>query len=59
MKKFMKTLLQGAILTIVVLGIIGIVGNVILALASKCPVILSLVGLVFTIIIISKKMGME
>ena len=62
MKKILniiKPLMQGAILTIVVLGIIGLFGSIVILLSNKCSVLLIFALIILAIVIVGKMLGME
>lgn len=62
MKKILniiKPLMQGAILTIVVLGIIGLFGSIVILLSNKCSVLLIFALIMLAIVIVGKMLGME
>ena len=62
MKKILsiiKPLMQGAILTIVVLEIIRLFGSIVILLSNKCSVLLIFALIILSIVIVGKMLGME
>lgn len=62
MKKILniiKPLMQGAILTIVVLEIIRLFGSIVILLSNKCSVLLIFALIMLAIVIVGKMLGME
>lgn len=57
--KLIKLLLEGAILTIAILSIIGLLGNIMILLANNCPVLLTFTLIMIALVIIGKMLGME
>lgn len=57
--KIAKILILGVILTIAILSIIGLLGNIMILLANNCPVLLIFALIMLAIIIVGKMLGME
>lgn len=57
--KLIKILILGVILTIAILSIIGLLGNIMILLANNCPVLLTFALIMIALVIIGKMLGME
>lgn len=57
--KIAKILILGVILTIAILSIIGLLGNIMILLANNCPVLLIFALIMIALVIIGKMLGME
>lgn len=57
--KLIKLLLEGAILTIAILSIIGLLGNIMILLANNCPVLLIFAFIMIALVVVGKMLGME